>query len=303
MRKALAEGKQVVRIDDERTLSNLEARAQELREQMKDFEQRYTPAYMKLNASVQAVKRNLEKTEEEILTKRAEAQQAALAEASRAFQGAQEQAAKLRVQYAEYKKTVAEFTARFAEHGALQEELTELEQLYRDVQQRLVKTEVSDEHQRPGLEILEQAFEPLRPIRPLYMRDAGICLAAAFFLGLLAIWLTEFFTRKSDQVAPTQDSPFLYRVLQRAQPAPLISAHEPAAALAHKPLRELSETEVRMLLEASAGNSQALIMFLLSGFRVEEAALLRWQDLSLTTAEAQIVGASQRRVSLPGAAR
>ena len=63
MRKAVAEGKPVVRIEDERTLANLEQRAQEMREQMKDFEQRFTPAYMELKANVQTVKRNLQRVE------------------------------------------------------------------------------------------------------------------------------------------------------------------------------------------------------------------------------------------------
>jgi uncharacterized protein involved in exopolysaccharide biosynthesis len=299
MRRAVAEGKPVVRIEDERTLANLEQRAQEMREQMKDFEQRYTPAYMELKADVQTVKRNLQRVEEAIQEKRQQAQQAALAEAEREYQGAREQAARLRTQFDEYKQTVAEFTARFAEHEALQEELTELEQLFRDVQQRLVKTEVMDEHQRPRLESLERAFEPVRPVRPLYWRDAGISVAVAFVLGMLAILLYEFFTRKAEQPAASHEFPFLYRILQRTQPAPQFPVEHPAPVLEHALPRELAESEVEDLVAAGDEATRALIMALLSGFTVEEAAALHWQDVDLPAEEAHIGGKNPRDVPLP----
>ena len=304
MRKAVAEGKPVVRIEDERTLANLEQRAQEMREQMKDFEQRFTPAYMELKANVQTVKRNLQRVEQAIAEKRQQAQQAALAEAEREYEGAREQAARLRTQFDEYKQTVAEFTARFAEHTALQEELTELEQLYRDVQQRLVKTQVMDENQRPRIEVLERAFEPLRPVRPLYWRDAGISVAGAFILGLLAIWLYEFFTRKAEQPQASGDYPFLYRILQRSQqPVPQFPADKPAPVLEHTPPRELAESEVKDLVAAGDETTRALIMALLSGLSVEEATALRWQDVDLESGEAHIGGNSARDVSIPAPLR
>ena len=300
MRKAIAEGKPVVRIEDERTLAQLEQRAQEMREQMKDFEQRYTPAYMELNASVQTVKRNLQRVLEEMQKRRRQAQEAALAEAEQLYEGAREQTAKLSTQFAEYKQTVAEFTARFGEHQALQEELTELEQLYRDVQQRLVKTQVMDENQRPRLEVLERAFEPVRPVRPLYLRDAGISVAGAFILGLLAVFLYEFFTRKAEHPEAAGDYPFLYRILQRPQQsAAQFPAGQPAPVLEHTPPRELAQSEVEQLVAAGDEATQALIMALLSGLSVEEAATLCWQDVDLQSGEARIDGTTPRNMPLP----
>lgn len=299
MRRAVDEGKPVVRIEDERTLANLEERAQALREQMKDFEQRYTPAYMELNANVVAVKRNLQRVEEDIRQRRRQAQQAALAEAEQQYRGAREQSAKLRKQYDDYKRTVAEFTARFTEHEALQEELTELEQLYREVQQRLVKTEVMDEYQRPRLEVLERAFEPVRPVRPFYLRDAGISVAGAFVLGLLAVWLYVFFTRKVEQPAASQDYPFFYRILQRSQPAHQFPARQAAPVIEHAPPRELAEYEVEDLISAGDEATRALIMTLLSGLSMEEAAALCWQDLDLQSGQARIGGKTTREVALP----
>jgi hypothetical protein len=299
LREAVASGQPVARIDDERTLANLEQRAVALREQLQDFEQRYTPAYMALDANIKATKRNLERIEQEIELKRRQAQQAALSEAEQALGSAREAAANLRRQMEEYKQTVAAFTARFAEHEALQQDLFELEQLNREVQQRLVQTEIMDEHQLPRLEVLERAFVPERPVRPLFLRDAGISVGIAFVLGLFAVWFYEFVGRRDGQTATTESPPFFYRVIQRSRPVTELPAEQPTPALNHLPARELAESETALLLNTEDAATRVLIMTLLSGLSVEQAAKLRWEDVDLHAAQLHVGGPDARQIPLP----
>ncbi len=299
MREAVASGETVVRIDDERTLANLEQRAVALREQMQDFEQRYTPAYMALDANIKAAKRNLERVEQEIELKRRQAQQAALSEAEQALGSAREAAANLRRQMEEYKQTVSVFTARFAEHEALQQDLLELEQLNREVQQRVVQTEIMDEHQLPRLEVLERAFVPERPVRPLFLRDAGISLGAAFVLGLFAVWFYEFVGRREGHTATTELPPFFYRVIQRSRPVTELPAEQPMPALDYLPARELAESETALLLNTEDAATRVLIMTLLGGLSVEQAARLQWEDVDVNAGQLHIGGPGARTVPLP----
>jgi uncharacterized protein involved in exopolysaccharide biosynthesis len=298
MRAALADGKPVARIEDERSLANLEQRATQLREQLKGYEERFTPAYMELDPNIKALQRNLAKTEDDLRSKRREAQQAALTESEQELASARQASGTLQQQLDEYKQTVATFTARFAEHSALQEELGELEQLYRDVQQRLVQTEVISEHQLPRLEVLERAYLPERPVRPLYLRDAAISVAAAFVLGMLAVWLYEFFTRRGVHPIAAAGRPFFYRITERAQPVAEFPVEQPAPAIGYESPRELTQAEVMELIEAANEVTGPAIMALLHGLSVEEVAGLRWADVDLDQDQIRLGGRQARTVPL-----
>ncbi len=299
MREAIGSGKPVVRIEDERTLANLEQRAAQLRERLKGYEQRFTPTYMALDPNVKTVQRNLADVEDQIRHHRQQAQEAALTEAEQKLVGAREATAKLREQLNEYKQTVATFTARFSEHAALQEELTELERLYREVQQRMVQTEVLDDDRLPRLTVLERAYVPEHPIRPLYLRDAAVGVAGAFVLALLSVWIYEFLTHGQKEGTVFKAGPFFYRITQRPPQGGELPAAQPTPALTHTPLRELSDPEVQALLEASDASTAALTMALLSGLSAEEAAVLRWADVDLESKHIHVHGRGARSVPLP----
>lgn len=302
--QALAQGKPVIRAQDQAGLANLEQRSVELREQLKGFEQRFTPQYMALDPNIQALMRNLDLVEEKIGIKRREGQRTAVAEAEQALSSARQQVDNLQRQLTDYKQTVQDFTSRFAEHAALQEELAQLESASRQVRERLVQMEVNEREQFPQVEVLERAYLPIEPVRPHYLRDAGIGLGGSLVLGLLAVWGYGFLSRPSPQSSAPELRPFFYPISD-SQPLPTTAANElpadhPLPALEHQPDRTLRETEVSSLLKAADDATRLLIGLLLSGLTIEEAAGLRWRHIDLETDQIQVPGPAPR--TLPMAA-
>ncbi|MEY6431480.1 hypothetical protein ABC977_03555 [Thioalkalicoccus limnaeus] len=90
----------------------------------------------------------------------------------------------LEAELAGHRAQVAEFTNRFAEHRALEQELARLEELYTTQQERFARIEMTNREQFPPLEVIDYAPLPLAPMRPAYTRDAGIVLEAALVLAL-----------------------------------------------------------------------------------------------------------------------
>ena len=114
---------------------------------------------------------------------------------------ARETADRLRQQGAEGRNTVREFAANFDRYKALQDDLTQMQALYRAAVQRKIRLEASELERKPLVTILEAATTPLQAWRPLYARDAAIGVAGSFVLGLLAMWFVELFNRPEPQPA------------------------------------------------------------------------------------------------------
>lgn len=300
--QALAQGKPVIRAQDQAGLANLEQRSVELREQLKGFEQRFTPQYMALDPNIQALMRNLDLVEEKIRIKRREGQQTAVAEAEQTLSSARQRVENLQHQLTDYKQTVQDFTTRFAEHAALQEELAQLESASRQVKERLVQMEVNEREQFPQVEVLERAYLPIEPVRPQYLRDAGIGLGGSLVLGLLAVWGYGFLSRPSQPSPASELRPFLYpipdpQILSRTAANELPADH-PLPALEHQPDRELLEPEVSSLLKAADDATRLLVGLLLSGLTIEEAARLRWQHIDLEKDQIQVPGPTSRTLPI-----
>ncbi|RLA38797.1 MAG: integrase, partial [Gammaproteobacteria bacterium] len=149
VKSAINKGESVVPDGDERTLANLEARAQELREEVDDLEKRYTPQYIELQPNLKNIPEQLAKIEEKIAGMKGKGRGVALAEAEENYYAARQVAAELERQVEDYKDTATEFTRRFAEHEALIEELAQLELLYRETQDRLIQIEVQQREKYP----------------------------------------------------------------------------------------------------------------------------------------------------------
>jgi len=187
VRNAAAAGQTLVAAKDNPTVADMEKRASQLREELHDLQQRFTPQYLDLDPAVKATRGRLDNLEQQIKTERAAGQRAAVAEAEGKATAAREAVDQLQQQINENKNAVQTFIVRFGEFKAMQEDLTHLEQLHRAAADRLARLEASDSETAPHLEILEAASVPQLPWRPLYARDAGISLGAAMALGFLAV--------------------------------------------------------------------------------------------------------------------
>jgi len=298
IRAAISQGKPVVNSNGQASLANLESRLVEIQEELKELENEFTPRYMSVDPKIKGLVRKQELLQQEIRNKRREGQQAALAQAEQDYASARQSVASLQRQLDEHKQQVMEFTTRFAEHEALQEELLQLETVYREVQDRQLQIQVNARRQYPQVMIKERAFLPEQPIYPDYMRDAGISVAASLLAGLLLLWLYDFLTRPArhavahdiKQVFVTSpETRVLDQMANVRLPQPTA-----AAALEQQLPRELSQAEVLELLRNAGPDIRLLIVCLLSGLTVEEAGALLWGDIDRDAGVIHVGGSSSR---------
>jgi len=287
LREALAQGEPMVRPQDQRGLDALEQQVVALQEELSNYRQLYTPAYMSLDQNIVATRRRLALLKEKLHQKRADSARAALSQAQQSVASARQVVAQLRAQLDRHRKSAADFSARLAQYQAMDDDLQQLQSMQRSSQDRLVQLQVDSAGTLPAVRVLERASTPGAPIRPLYLRDSGISVGAALAVGLLGIWLLEFLTRSGRDGAGSRPPPTLYTISGAASLPPdtpvrrLDRDEQPVPALAHTQPRELSPAEVRSLLDACDDRQRSLVCALLSGLRVEDAAALRWTDVDL----------------------
>ncbi|HRP96948.1 MAG TPA: tyrosine-type recombinase/integrase [Rhodocyclaceae bacterium] len=308
LQEAAADGRAVVRARDNPTLASLEQRASQIRERFIDLRRRFTADYIALDPGLRAEAERLSELERQIAVERQRSYEAAIAEAREEVRSARETAQRIASQVAADRETVQQFTARFNEYRALQDELTELQALQRASTQRLTMLQASERLRQPVLRVLEGATPPLGPWRPLYGRDAGFVVGAAFLLGLLAMWFVELFNRQAPQ--PTM-------VLAQAFPGGMLRSAERPGALAHEEVpvlerprealadargasaRELSAEEVEALLKAATDDACVAMLLLSCGLDEDEAIALRPEDVDRDARTIAVGGESARRVPLP----
>ena len=254
----------------------------------------------RLTRSITALVRKKKQLEEDIGKKRREAGDIALAEAQQQYASARLAVSNIQKQLDDQKLKLTEFTTRFAEQEALQEELLQLETQYRAVQQRQVEMAVDTNSHFSRIAIKEPPFLPVRPVYPNYPRDAAISAAVSFLLALLSVWLYDYLNRQTRQAAVPSLHPVFVsttgpRVLDHAAPEYLPHAMAPPALEQQLP-RELSEAEVLAQLEHAAPSARLLIACLLSGLNAHELLSLCWGDIDLVAGELHIGAPTDRRV-------
>lgn len=302
IRAAISQGRPVANSNGKDSLTNLEQRLVEIQEELKELEHEFTPRYMSADPKIRGLVRKRELLEQEIRNKRREGQQIALAGAEQDYASARQAVVSLQRQLDEHNQQAMDFTTRFAEHEALQEELLQLETVYREVQDNQLQMQVNARRQYLQVSIKEHAFLPERPVYPEYMRDAGISVAASLMAGLLLLWLYDFLTRPARySVAHDIKQVFMTlpgtRVLGQAADA---SLPQPTAApaLEHQLPRELSQAEVMDLLRIAGPDIRLLIVCLLSGLTAAEASDLQWGDIDKDAGVIHVTGKSGRTIAV-----
>jgi polysaccharide biosynthesis transport protein len=302
VRNAASAGQSLVAAKDNPTVADMEKRASQLREELHDLQQRFTPEYMGLDPAIKAARARLDNLEQQIKTERTAGQRAAVAEAEGKVIAAREAVEQLQQQINENKNAVQTFMARFGEYKAMQEDLTHLEQLHRAASDRLARLEASDSEIAPHVQILEAATVPQLPWRPLYARDAGISLGAAAALGFLAVWLVEFFSRREPEPATAQPQPWWPVAVERdavaAAPPRLLAAETARLPAPDPPPRELTDGEIAALLHATSDDGRLILTGLLSGLSAEEIVALDWDQIDLDAGTIRVSGESPRILPL-----
>jgi len=306
--ESAAAGKAVIRARDDPTLANLEQRASQIREELRDLERGYTEDYLAKEPKAITQRARLAELERQIKVQREASQQAGLAEAQEELAGAQAAAARMQNQITSGRQEVAQFTARFNEYKSQQDELAEIEIAYRDAVQRRAKLEATERARMPTTKLLEAATTPQQPWRPLYWRDTAIGAAGSLVLALLAMWLVELFNRSEQQPTMVLVQPQLsglpYEMVPQALPRqgwPAMSLEAPGQALLPpQPTlpRELHRDEVAALIRAADDDSRLVMLLLLSGIKLDEAVALHWSNVDLARRLIHVGDGSPRDVAL-----
>lgn len=314
LRAATAEGKGVVRARDNPTLANLEQRASQALETLREMQRQYTPEYLALDPQARNLRSRLAELEDQIKVQREVGASNALTEAEEELAGARASAAQLQGQIADGRQRVGQFAARFGQYRSLNDELKELEKTYQAALQRKARLEATERARMPAMQVLEQAALPTDPWRPPYWRDAALVLGGSLLLALAAMWLVELFNRSEPQPSVVVTQPVFAGTLthhpQQAmglaltRPDALTVIETPLLTQARALPRELTVDESAALLRAADRNTRRALALLFSGLSTEEAIALRWQDLDTASGTLRIGGSAGRTVQLSaGAAR
>jgi len=303
LRNAIAQGSPVLGEQDQIRIGQLEDQATRLREQLRQFGERFTPKYMELDPDIVAMTRNLEKLESQIAAAQQQGQKLAVTDAERELASVHQTVLDLQQRLTTHKKAALDFTSRFAEHQAMQEELAQLEQIYQQTQTRLEREETAHQYTFPKVTVLSQPTLPGSPLYPHYQRDAGISLAAALLLAVFAVGLYELLHRAPRAAVRTESRSYFYALPQERlniliNPEPLPAP--PPLVLAHNLSRELTTAEVERLLEIADQTGRLLIDLLLSGLSLDEITALRWEQVDLAMDILHVPGASARSIPLAG---
>ncbi|SMF97094.1 Uncharacterized protein involved in exopolysaccharide biosynthesis [Methylomagnum ishizawai] len=307
---AIAKGEPVVPPRDEAGLAQLQFSAHLLREQVKDLERKYTPQYIKMQANLKVIPEQLAQAEADIRKMVERGRDEALSEAKQAYVSAAQSVRAIRKQIEEHKAEVSEFTARFAEQEALEEEVKRLEEVYRDTQARLAQVAAKPTDKLPRYQVVERAYTPVKPLWPDYARDSGIAFAGSLGTALLVLLIYDFLTRREKPAAAaplTMPNINVYSVpenlmLQRQgpPPAPALGRAEAERTLAlESPFpRELELAEVALLFEAADTGARQLLGLLLAGVGLEEAAALGPEAVDMAGDRLRLDGAAPRELPL-----
>jgi len=288
IRAALAQGRPVGSDRAQAGLVSLEDRLVGIQEQIEELEREFTPQYMSIDPGIAALVKKKKLLEDKINEKRREGGEIALAEAQQDLASAEQSVSSIQRQLDEQKQKVMEFTARFAEHEALQEELLLLETQYRTVQQRQVQTEIDKKKLFSQVAVKAYPFLPDRPVSPNYLRDAGISVAASVLLALLSVWFYDFMNRPVRQPAVADIHPVFVaaqepEALEQGTAGRLPHHANAPPVLGQQLPRELSENEVLAQLEAAGPDTRLLLVCLLSGLNTDAISALRWGNIDLDT--------------------
>ena len=302
---AIAKGDPVVPPSEAQGLAELQFSAHLLREQVKDLERRYTPQYIAMQPNLRVIPEQLEQAEADIRKMIGEGKQAALSEAKQAYASAVQSMQAIRKQIDAHGREAGEFTARFAEQEALEEEVKKLEEVYRDNQARLARVQARPDDKLPRYQVVERAYPPVAPLWPDYARDSGMALAGSLGAALMVLLIHDFLTRR-DKGAASIAMPDIHvysvpeNLLLRhreAVPAALGEDRRPLALESPFP-RELHPSEVVLLLDAANLGAKQLLGLLLSGLSLAEAAALEAENLDWAGNRLRIGGAMPRELPL-----
>ncbi len=310
--EAVARGETVIPSEEKSTITTLRVELQAKRLQLAQLRERYTQAYLDRDLELKELPNEIRALENALAHALAMAKTTVRDEALQAVQAARVSVQTLEAKLTEHQRQVQQFTDRFKEFQALEENLARLERLQAESKERLATIQVSNLKKYPPIQIVEWARIPSQPIYPDYERDTMIALGAALFLALFVTWLVEYLSGRSRQA---HGQPNLgIRIIQGEQPqalgattgaaqqveyqqAPTPPSGAPVANLPVLP-RELAGSEIKSLLAVANPGTAGYAALLLCGISPYELPLLHQGSFDLQQDRIDVRGAAQRELSI-----
>ncbi len=278
-------------------LSTLHQRAEQARAQAQQLRERYTELFIQKDPNKRRVIERLEGLETRIDEVERAGRQQALAEAREAADLANRRVRELRQALTEQKARASRFSSGFAEFEALQQDVSSLEDMQREVDGQRTRLQTTSLASYPQIEIIEPAFAPRDPISPDYERDLWLTLAAATAVGLLTVFILMWLDAKArgarpsvpvtgvriwgtDAGAQASSADAGVRLPRREHTGALSApASRPEASI--QAPRQLMIAEVEALWQLADANERQLIGLLLCGVQLDEAAALTHDRFAL----------------------
>jgi uncharacterized protein involved in exopolysaccharide biosynthesis len=309
--QAAEQGKSSTQVRADPALSALETRAHQAREELKEMERGFTPAFVALDPRARALKARLVELEDQIAKQRIISQQAALQSAREDQASAQAQVERLRAQLGAARPSAIKTTMHLAQAKVLEEDLAQVDKLRRELLERVARLEADEQRRVATVTVIEAATVPAAPFRPNHWQDAAIVLAAAAALALIATGIVELFNRSPAPTSPTGMTTLVLtpgweaaqaRIGRDAPTASTLLAGSDAprhAAALPAPVPVLGQAEAAALLCAASGPTRFMCAAGLMGLTVGEVLAIRPQDLDLEARSLQVAGPWARRLPMP----
>jgi uncharacterized protein involved in exopolysaccharide biosynthesis len=307
LQDAAAAGSVPITTKNNPTLANLEQRASQIREELRNLERVYKNDYLALDPGVNNKRVALAELEAQIRAERQVSFASALAEAEQEVGSARATIDRLRQEISASRGQVQAFDARIAEYKSMSDELTGLEKLYRTASERALTLKTSDRVRAPSVKVLESAVEPRDPWRPPYSRDAAISVGIGLLAALIALLIYDYLTpREKVSTLLMAGAPMAIPMITVNQPPQLAVGAGPqirgpqVELLPSAPTfpREVHDEEIRALLGAADRDTRLAVAVLLSGVSADEACALCWCDLNLESGIMRVRGVSQRELPI-----
>lgn len=303
IKSAISRNQAVVPDYEQGSLQDLEKRLQELCEQLAEFDKKFTRDYLDKQPALKFVPEQIKKLEAEIKKKHVYGKNIVLTDAENKYAAAKQTVIEIRAQLDAHKKQAAEFTSKFAEHETLKTDLEGLEKLYRETQERLVQLEPNHKEKYPQVTVINRAYLSRDPIGPHYSRDAVIAIVNSLLLWLFSVWIFEYLTPRQEPQSPvTLSGIHMYNpaaeMLNYRQTAVNPLEQKKNNALGSPLYRELSSSQLKILLKTSNLKTKQFISLLLCGLSIDEAASLKADQIDMERGIIIITGPVPRIITI-----
>ena len=306
--EGIAKGDLVARVADKNAIGNLEMRAVDLRERVKDLEHDFTQQYLALDPKYKALKSNLARVEQQIEEEKKRSARAAQSEAEEEYASAQRAASRIREQAEALKAESQQFSTRFVELKRMAMELELLQETRRAAGEQLAKIDTARKPSVVRIRVLSAPLAEDKPIAPDYTRDAMIAVTAGLVLAIAAVWIFDYLRRDPDRQQAASSQPIIqiaYPMLQAGQAGPVstpvLGGMPPAGLLGvsqASPSMELTRSDIAALWGAANADGRLILAGLFCGVAPHELTQLRWKDIDFERGLIEIPGVSARTLPL-----